>query len=453
MDKVRSTSRIGVLVVQHAKFTILLCMLCFLTVIRVIIGINIPVILYLLFSFFICLICDTNEIISYMCALLPLASQFQFRYAILIGGVFIVIKKGLRKFKIVEFIPLFLIMIWELMHANMSQLTGYGYLQEFSELILISIILAYPPGNYSDGLPYRTFSYVTVFSCFINLFASIKMLGFSLNSVERLGRINVEDAYERYMGLQDPNTMSFTCIIAISSLLLLRYKNSSKSSDTLVIYILLAFVLLSQSKSALLSVVLMYFLYMLTGGKSSFSTNKVLSRISIGVIFLLTAAIGFSSSIEGFIGRFSMADLSTNRLAVFAFYFDHLSKSLSYILFGIGLYKYTSQIGRIYGEIWKLYPGLASYADNRIVYKPCHNNVLEIIVVWGIPGVILFAWFISKIIRHQKMTDKISVIPLTILMIYSLQGQLVGTGQALLGLMITLVCVDFLPKKYVDALD
>ena len=130
------------------------------------------------------------------------------------------------------------------------------------------------------------------------------------------------------------------------------------------------------------------------------------------------------------------------------FYTMHLFSSVKYMLFGIGLFNYNSQITKLYGNLWESYPGLATYRDDVIVYKPSHNNIQEILVVWGIIGMILVILLIKAMIDHYSgQKEKINYIPMIFLFIYGLQGEFLSAGGALMLLMFSLVCMEYIPIK------
>lgn len=443
---IRDSNRLS-LKLGHPRFAVLMTGFWMISLIRVVLGFNLPIYIYLIYSVVLCVLSTPVEIVSFMCSLIAFSGSFQYRYGLLIAIIVFIAKKGIKKLNIRLVIPLLLMMVWELAHISMSGLTVYGFLQEFSELIALTVIMLSEPLDYSDGLPIRTFSYCTLFSCFLNLIASILVLGFSLTSMNRLGKIGID--ISDFQSLIDPNTMGFMCAFAICGLVLIRHKKREYTSDYIVSLLLFIFILLSQSKSAILGVIVIYILFVFFTEKPKSVSSKKFFRVImiLGIAVLLSGTL-FKTIIQAVIQRFQANDITTGRSAIFMFYTMHLFSSVKYMLFGIGLFNYNSQITKLYGNLWESYPGLATYRDDVIVYKPSHNNIQEILVVWGIIGIILVILLIKAMIDHYSgQKEKINYIPMIFLFIYGLQGEFLSAGGALMLLMFSLVCMEYIPIK------
>lgn len=442
----KTDSRKMVIKISHPIFSSLMVGFYFLSVIRVAAGINLPVYLYLFFTAVICLLCTPVEIVSFMCSLVAFSGSFQYRYALLISMIALLAKRGIKKTNIRNVAPVLFMMVWELTHAAMSNLTLYGFLQEFSELLALTILLIDDPLDYSDGVPIRMFAYSSLFSCFMNLIASTNVLGFSIHSLTRLGKVGADIA--DFQSLIDPNTMGFICVISICSLLLVSYKGREKRSDKFIMLALFVFILLSQSKSALASIFIVFVLYFFLSEKRMVLSKKRIFRACFTAIIALLICFAFNNVVSAFFNRFKMGDISNGRIAIFAFYNMHLFYNMKNILFGIGLFDYNIQITNIYEDLWMSYSGLAASRGDSIIYKPSHNNIQEILVVWGIVGIILVVFLIVRMIKHYPGKKEIvNYVPLLILFIYGLQGEFLSSGVALMTLMFSQTCLEYLPIK------
>ena len=142
-------------------------------------------------------------------------------------------------------------------------------------------------------------------------------------------------------------------------------------------------------------------------------------------------------------------DITSGRIGVTLFYHQHLISTVSNWLYGIGLYSYTKQIERIYGSLGLYFPGSVIFLKGEMAYLPEHNNVQEILVVWGIVGLFLCAFFGYMMYRHaskiHKVIPKANCVTFFVILLYTFQGQLLSGGVALQSLLYSLVCLEYIP--------
>ena len=110
------------------------------------------------------------------------------------------------------------------------------------------------------------------------------------------------------------------------------------------------------------------------------------------------------------------------------------------LLFGIGLQDYGDLIINVY-RIWNNVP---------------HNSIQEILIAWGIPGLLIFALQILYMyIAATRWNTKILLmnwIPLIIILFKSLAGQLLTSGYTMLALSFAFLslCQDFTSTDKID---
>ena len=422
-------------------------LMCLLVFVRITLSLNIPVIFFIFISAFIALFCSREENITLMCSFIPLSAFFQYRWAL--GVVALIYVLRIRKIRVFYFLPLLCMMVWELLHAGRSGVSLYSFFQEFTELFALTVVLSDSNIDYSDGFPLRFFSYMTVLGsvlCFISL---VKFYGFSLAALTRFGTLNVAlDQETLFQGLFNANTISYVCMIAISGLLLLRFYEKDIKTDTFVLYFLIFIILLTQSKSAVICVAVLYISYFVLSSHKL--TISAIGKAIASSMFLITCFLVFLDKyINTLIGRFMVDDITSGRIGVTLFYHQHLISTVSNWLYGIGLYSYTKQIERIYGSLGLYFPGSVMFLKGEMVYLPAHNNVQEILVVWGLVGIFLCAFLFYMMLRHvhriHKEIPKANCVTFFIMLVYGLQGQLLSNGVVLLSLLYSLVCLEYKP--------
>ena len=432
---------------KHLKFITLMLLMCLLFFLRVALSLNIPVIIFIVISTCIALFCSREENVTLMCSLIPLSAFFQYRWALGIVALIYVFK--IRKIRAFYFLPLLCMIVWEFLHAGRSGVSTYSLFQEFTELFALTVILSDRNIDYSDGFPLRFFSYMTILGsilCFISL---VKFYGFSLSSLTRFGMLNEAlNQQTLFQGLFNANVISYICMIAISGLLLLRFYKKDIKSDSFILCFLVFIIILTQSKSALICVLLMHFSYIVLSSHKC--TVGSIGKGFASLAFLITCFFVFLDKfVNALISRFMAGDITSGRIGVTMFYHHHLIDTMSNWLYGIGLYCYNIQIKEIYGDLGLYFPGSVTFLQEKLVYLPAHNNIQEILVAWGIVGLFLCVFLFYMMFRHahkvHKVIPKVNRVAFFLILIYTFQGQLLSNSVVLLSLLYSLVCLEYEP--------
>ena len=91
--------------------------------------------------------------------------------------------------------------------------------------------------------------------------------------------------------------------------------------------------------------------------------------------------------------------------------------------------------------------------DYNVAFNVPHNSVQEIIVAWGMPGFTMFILLIVLIIlearKHNRQQNLINFIPIIILLIKSMAGQLLTSNYTILALVLSYLslCQNFNLEK------
>lgn len=415
--------------------------LLFLVVIRNIIGINLPVSSFLIVAFFVGLLCDNEEIVAFICSMAPFEMTFQYRYMILIGAAFLILKN--RKIKPWAILPLVGMIIWDYLHYLDEGIAFASFMRMFGILLGLCVVLMMKPMNYSDGLAMRSLSVSTLFSCIVTLYVNKGLTGYSIASSERLG--STYDLTESYNALLNPNVGSFLCILSVCGLLVLLKAKNSKKTDIPIIGALSLFVVLFQSKSALICLLTAFIIFFYANNR-----NWIIPTLRVIGLMLLICILGFvffRQAIEGVLLRFFAGDFSTGRIGIFKFYHDYLFSDPKHYLFGIGLFDYSTRIAAHLSRAVLENSQAVTYVNDKMVLVVSHNNVQEILLIWGVPGVFLMSWLLGSIVKHKKMKRTIMhYLPLWFILLYTLQGQLLSSNIVLIGLIFSLVCLEYQGK-------
>ena len=422
----------------HRFYWLFIAIICIMVIVRNVVGIQFPIVLFLPVAFMLSLVCNKEEIVAFLCSMAPFENSFQYRYMILIGAFFLLLKGKRRRFSF--FVPILLMMICEVLHFIGGGIGIASYLREFTVLIALGVVLVIEPLDYSDGLPIRSLAVVTLFVSFVTALVSKKLTGYSLLSGARLG--STYDVVESYNSLLNPNVGSFFCVLSICGLVLLIRSGNKRKADIPIILGLSMFVVLFQSKSALICMAVAGIIYLYANNRNwLIPTLRVLA---IAFVLALLGIVFFRDTIMGFLARFTAEDFSTGRVGIFIFYHKYLFSDWKNIVIGQGLFDYA---GRVLAQLpvgVAATSGAVTYVNNKMTLLVSHNNVQEIVIAWGIPGVVLVWWLLIKMKKHQKMKRNIlHWIALCFILLYTLQGQLISSDVALSGLLLSLVCLEY----------
>lgn len=197
----------------------------------------------------------------------------------------------------------------------------------------------------------------------------------------------------------DPNYYSLYICLSIAMLLIIEEKHLLR--DYIYIFSLIFIVLYTTSKMAVLTLILilLYFfgrlLFNLLSKKSKFVRRIALISVGVGMIFSGTIV----DLIDKVVARFNEAGLDTsdinsitsNRNMIQSYYLDELVTNPLVMAFGYGLqYNETEE-----------------YIGFKLI---AHNTYMDIVMSWGIVGVVMFVVILWQIIkpmsriRNEKLT-------------------------------------------------
>lgn len=210
-------------------------------------------------------------------------------------------------------------------------------------------------------------------------------------------RIDQSTIAYRFSGLiANSNYYSIEVSVALACLLIQYMRNRIGKSFYAISIPLIIFGLMSQSKTFVISLILLALVYI-----SYFTTHKKISRIISGIIIALLGLIAFSSVIGSFVDLYftrfldifaegtTMSSFTTGRWDIWSYYITEFCASLSKTLFGYGL-ESNAEIG------------------------PAHNIFIQSIYCIGLFGSIIFVGWIIAFKKDNK--DKRYILVLIVLL-------------------------------------
>ncbi|HHW21446.1 MAG TPA: O-antigen ligase family protein [Clostridiaceae bacterium] len=381
---------------------------CFLTAVivyaRDIFGLDINKFIIIGLALALALFSDIDHIFLYISFIVPIISGLPYSYIFIIFLSVLVIKRPGWIFN-VKMIPLYIIIfIIEPLSIFYGSFSFVEYLRLLSVLI-VSFAYIY---NYSDEQSHiRACNLYLISFILAGLNIVIKTvnnasISYLLTYGIRLGDISAVTSVEGITVTYDPNTLAILSSISIAiSLILLRNGSSPRWQHLLIIVfsVLIGMATLSRT-FILLGVIILAFVTIT-------STRSVKGYISIfsflGIIFVLFLCVNkyFPSLIRNITERFTTSDISNGRIAIFIGYMRIiLNNPLKFIL-GLGIQNYQIKSG---------------------IYESCHNGTQEILVTWGLLGIIAVIIMFMNIFRRIKTgvllrENKIGYLPFLLLII------------------------------------
>ena len=425
---------------KHGRFYILLACLLVLLITRYGFQIDIPRIVLTAIIAIIALLGDRDEILAITMCCIPLHGAVDFHYALMACSLFFVLKypDGFR-INLVVCIVLLSIM-WELLHCFTSDFLITNFLVSFSPLIFLMVILCMDVSEVDYGFVVRITAFVVAATCITLLCNLIVLADFNIASaIAGLQRLGVVDESDAMLGSAiNPNTLGVICVLAATGLLQLRAAEKNIRSDILLLVVLLVFGAATSSKTFLACLLVMT-LMMILGQpgaiKKKIRLILVLASLFCAALFLLKWL--FPDLLVYYTKRFQKADITTGRGALFSAYHNYIFNTWKVLLFGIGIHTYGNKLTATY----------------RIARDVPHNAVQEIIIAWGIPGLILLLFVILMFSQRSRKYSKghtvLNYIPLIIILFKSMAGQLLTSAYSMLALSYAYLslCQNFQPNK------
>jgi len=408
-----------------------------LILLRNLLKIDLPSIAFLLVASLIAFFGKKTEIIALCICSIPLGGAYQFKYAIFICIIVYLIKYH-RSIRITwALIPLVLMLVWELLHAIGQTFDFIEFFRGFAEIFLCTILFL-SDEEVEYAFIVRALAVCTVFIMSIMILNLLIQNNFSFISIfEGTYRFGASDKEMDKFGLNyNANVIGFMCNLSITCLLQRIAIRENKKTDFILITALVIFGVMSMSRTFLLLFLFILAVFLVVRPKTMVNKikNLLVLIFTVGALYLLVSLI-MPSIVERFHERFLEEDITGGRSFLFEFYGRHVFSRVKYVLFGIGMQNTLPKIVSIYG----------SFAPEFVP----HNGIIQLLVFWGLPGLIFFSLFVCALISTAKRRNKLSLVgflPLIVVFI-DIQAVQLFTSNALLALAVSFLSLCNIKKK------
>lgn len=420
---------------ENRIFTVYLLAMFALVAVRYLLKVNIPAIVFLAVAMLPIWWGTPSEQLACAMSFVPISIAFQYKYALLILVLAILIKKkGRLKWNGVLSLVIFM-MGWELWHALYGKFSYVEYLRGFAEIILLGVVTSIDLYDLDHKLVIRSLTISIVGVCLVMLIMQLQQFNFDfaevfLRSAQnfRFGQDNMES--EQFAINFNSNNLGFICNLSVSGGLLLMVRKEHRWFDVLLVIASAIFAMMTLSRSAIVCLVLLFAGYLFLAG------NDIVKKIAAGIGTIAIALLTFffiqvtiPSVLENITERFQREDVWNGRGGLFSNYIEFLFLSPMNWLFGIGMQQ-------IYEKVVPYVP----------VASVPHMGLQEVWVAWGLVGLVLFFTVLWRIVTVSKRYAKAKrqlyqFMPLVLTLIYTTSGQLLTSSRALLALTFSYICL------------
>lgn len=386
---------------------------------------SIPSILFLCLTLLIAALAEKTEIIAFCFSCIPMLNAFQSKYALLICMVLYAIRFAKKSTIHLHILPIGFLVVWELLHGFVGDFSIVEILRLFTELFFCCFIMCLSVEDFDFKKIIRSMSVIAICVCVIILLSHLKLNNYQVDvlfsGAFRLG-YGVDET-KMSVGF-NPNYLAYICLCCIEGLAFIIYKKQHNYLDIILITLLGVCGLLTMSKKFILCALAFLVLFLLS------KKRMVRSLMFIAIVLVLVVIVFknvFPAAYDTLIMRFEEDDLSTGRNDIFSFFNEQLYTDLNLLLFGVGLQGYETTL-------------LTRY-DSSIP----HNGFQELLVMWGIPGLIIFvAFLILVILRANKINPRIKFInyvPFLVMLLNVQVSQMVSSSVVNMLLSVVYVCL------------
>lgn len=413
---------------RYVRFWVFFALLAAMIFVRYGLQIGIPRSFALIPIVAIAILGNQTEVMAICMCLIPLHESLDFYYALVLV-VAIYVARFFRRIKTnASFFLMLVIVIWELLHCFTGDFSPIDFIISLAPTIAVTVILCSDFSDLDFWFVVRAVALAAVVTCLTMLVQVAWISRFNLTkfllNLRRLGALNEEsrDRLQFSGGLVQTNSLGVICVVIGASLLQLRMAGQKKRRDLFAMLILLIFGTLTASRTFLACLALMIVL-MLLGQKGGMKKLRYLGMalLAVGLVLMLFTIV-LPDQLNFYISRFLVSDITTGRDDLMVNYSRFITENPKVLFFGVGLQNYGDKLINIY----------------RVAGNLPHNSIQEIIVVWGIPGLICMGILILQLIYqawrtsgHRKL---INYVPLIIILFKSMAGQLLTSNYTMLTL-------------------
>lgn len=410
---------------SYTAFGLLVALLLVLVFVRYAFSVEIPKAVLTAVLIAIAIVGNKNELMAVCLCCIPLHEAVDFYTSLALCAVIWMVKyhKSIRVGA--PAVLCMSIVAWEMMHFFLAGLDIRLMITSLIPFVFLAVILSADISDVDYVFVVRALSLVSLtmgFMLILNLIVNAKFnLVLAFANMQRLGHLSEDEILNG--GAIHPNSLGIINALCITGLMQLRVLKQSKKMDYVVILLLLILGALTASRTFFVCLLVMGFFLVLGEKGSTRKKLRILGALTaVLAVALLLLYIFFPSALKYYVGRFFVEDITTGRDDLMVAYHRFMMDNPWVLLFGVGLSGFGEKVIDIY----------------RAAGNTPHNNIQEILVAWGIPGLLMMTSLIAALLlrarRFNRDTSLLSLVPLLVILVKSLAGQMISSGYTMLAL-------------------
>lgn len=427
---------------KRTRFYVLLSLLLSCCFVEYVFGMYIPQAILLGIAFLAALTGDADENAALCMCCVPLHTFFEYAFVILFAIICYVVKNGQNIRITRSIIPIFLMILWELLHSFTPNFRVMQFGSHCTTWLLLTVLMCTLGSKFDYAFIVRAFVISTMVICCSLIGRLMYASGVSLASLlVNMQRLGVEA--DTGMVKLNPNTLGILCIFGVCGLLQLRRMKCKRKEDAVCMLVLLLFGIMTASRTFLMCLLFMVGMFFLSSkGDVSEKAKYAFTIFASSILVLAISYIIMPDLLRYYISRFFESDISTGRVDTMGEYHKYLVENLNVLFSGIGLQSFSERVVALCPQA---------------IFVP-HNGFQELLLAWGIVGVVIFAMLWRGMIFQSRCCctkqSLVNYIPFLILLFKTLAGQMLNSSYTMLMFSFAYLsmCTDFstdMPPQYV----
>lgn len=425
---------------NYGKFICFIAVLFMLMVLRDLMHINIPNIIYILFTTCSYIAFSYEESVALTIMMIPLGSGLAANYTIGLGFIVLVVKKQVYVTK--RWLPFCFLLVYEFLHMVIPPFVIIDYLR-WAICMLMLMQIAYNPIEIVHDVAIVGAFIAAALFMLIDIFAQTAIYsgGFDIffSGNFRFGTINLFfDTATNVNSSLNQNTVGELAVVSIAMLCVLFYTKKIRPLLFMVlsgIFTVFGFLCMSRTFVIALGVLIIVYIILLPGNELVQKIKHILGIIAIMIVIYNVLIAFFPTTVETTLARFQEADVSSGRIEIMEQYNTFMEQSVLRMIFGIGNLNKTAKTG---------------------IHSP-HNAIQELYVAWGIAGVFLMftiiwnMWQVYKYRNYVKKNNRIGWLPALVVFVTVQSGQLFSLNEKMLYFALCFIALQIPAKeKYIE---
>lgn len=409
---------------DHKRFFCKMGLLLGLITLRYSIQIGIPPALFLAIIVCAALLGDLNELVGIFICCIALHETIDLFYALAFCLMIFVLKfaKEIRLNPAV--MPIFIMLVWELLHGFRADFSLRILITSCIPLLVLAVFMCVDIRAVDYAFVVRAFASTLAVVCASLVLKLLYLSDFNVlktfAGLQRLGHDASEVSLDGKGSIQT-NTLGILCVLATTGLMQLRMAESGTRRDMVLTVLLMVFGALTASRTYLVCLVLMLVLLLFSQRGSLEKKLRLLgSLFALVMAALVLLYLIFPDLMKYYISRFAEKDITTGRDVLMVKYGEFIVDHPKVMFWGIGLNHFRDELMTVH----------------KVAAGVPHNGIQELIIAWGIPGLLLFIclwvsmiWRSKHFCRKQKL---INYIPFFIILIKSQAGQMLNSPYTMM---------------------